>query len=107
MRADLVVERHGLDDVQKLALVLVDALDLDVEKRRGVEPDAQPLVDQRRQPLLVGALDRREALAEGRVVGQRVEADELVDVVEEAVADRFADQLGQAADCTGSASGAA
>ena len=35
MRADLVVERHGLDDVEQLALVFVDALDLDVEHGRS------------------------------------------------------------------------
>ena len=37
MRADLVVERDRLDDVEQLALVFVDALDLDVEQRRGID----------------------------------------------------------------------
>ena len=39
--------------------------------------------------------------------GEAVELGQRVDVVEELVADRLADQLGQAADCTGSASAAA
>ena len=37
MRADLVVERDRLDDVEKLPLVFVDALDLDVEQRGGID----------------------------------------------------------------------
>ena len=46
--------------------------------------------------LLVGALDRGELLAEGGVVGKGVEFLERVDIVEEAVADRLADERGQA-----------
>ena len=38
MRADLVVERDRLEDVEELALVFVDALDLDVEQRRRDRP---------------------------------------------------------------------
>ena len=37
MRADRVVERDRLDDVEQLALVFVDALDLDVEQRVRID----------------------------------------------------------------------
>ena len=45
---------------------------------------------------LVGALHRGEFLAEGGILGQRIETRQQVDVVEEAVADRFARQIGEA-----------
>ena len=43
MRADRVIERDRLEDVEELALVFVDALDLDVEQRVGSTRDAQPV----------------------------------------------------------------
>jgi hypothetical protein len=57
MRADLVVERHGLDDVEQLALVFVDALDLDVEHRGGIDRTPMRLLDEIGEAVLVGALD--------------------------------------------------
>ena len=42
VRADLIVQRHRLDEIEQLALVFVDALDLHVEQ--GVRIDADGLV---------------------------------------------------------------
>ena len=42
VRAEAVVADHDLEHVQQLPLVLVDALDLRVEDRVGVERDARP-----------------------------------------------------------------
>ena len=62
-----------MQHVQVLALVLVDALDLDVEERRRVDRDAGALADAARERLLVGALDRAPSVLEGGVVGERLE----------------------------------
>ncbi|MCY1399398.1 hypothetical protein D9M71_144520 [compost metagenome] len=94
--ADVLVQRHGVQQVEQLALVLVDALDLHVEQRVRVERHAELLLHQRRQahlvvpPLLgeqpaqVAGLDVRLQFAEG---GFRA--------VEDAVAEGFAQQAGQ------------
>ena len=59
--ADRVVERDGLQDVQQLALVFVDALDLHIEHRIRVEPDAHPLPHQPGERLLVVRLTAANA----------------------------------------------
>jgi hypothetical protein len=68
MAADLVIERHRLDQVEQLALVFVDALDLHIEQRVGIEPDAGEL---RRwsQIDLVGALHLGHPLAQRGIAG--------------------------------------
>src|SRR3546814_17601355 len=43
--ADLVVERDGLKEVQELALVLVDPIDLDVQQRPRIDLDPGSLPD--------------------------------------------------------------
>ena len=58
-------------DVQELALVLVNPLDLHVEERGGIDFDSEVTLDRRRQTLLVPLLDGGEFLAEASVVGQR------------------------------------
>ena len=59
-----IVEGDGLEDVHELALVLMDALDLNVEHGCGIEADAHAGHDEIREFLLVAALDGSEALAE-------------------------------------------
>ena len=44
----------------------MDALDLDVEQRVGIDRDAEPVADELGERALVGALDRGEALAGSR-----------------------------------------
>ncbi len=80
----------------KLALVFVDALDLDVEQRRRVDLDAHALAHRIGQPLLVGPLHGGEFLAENRVVGKPVDLLQGFEIVHEAIADGRADQLRQA-----------
>ncbi len=56
-----------MDDVQhveQLPFVLVNALDMDIEKRIAIENLTQRFFDEVRQALLVVALDRPEAFAE-------------------------------------------
>ena len=52
-----------MQDIEQLALVFVDALDLHVEQRIGIEVDAAVGLDQGGQALLVGLLDCVPALA--------------------------------------------
>ena len=44
--ANRLVQRHGVQQVEQLALVLVDPLDLHVEQRRRVDRNPQALVNQ-------------------------------------------------------------
>ena len=52
---DRLVEGDGLEDVEELALVFVDALDLHVEQGGRIDADLEPLGDQPRQGFLVGS----------------------------------------------------
>jgi hypothetical protein len=74
---DAVVQHDDVQDVEKLALVLVDALDLAVEDRIGIDD----LSGRRLEPLgkrnLGLALRVAELLAKTRVTGQRYQLAEL------------------------------
>lgn len=84
---DAVVDVEYLEDVQKLALVGVEALDLHVEDRGRVEHDAGRLLDVGGETVLVGPLGLLHALEEGRVVLERDELLELHGVIEPPVTD--------------------
>ena len=62
-----------MQHVQVLALVLVDALDLDVEQRLRIDHDAGAFANAKRERLLVEPLDRPPSLAKRRVAGVRFE----------------------------------
>ena len=95
LRAHRVVQRDRLQDVQQLPLVLVDALDVDVEQRIRIEADAQALGDDARQRDLVRAPHRGEALAQRGVARERGQRLERVGVVQHLRADRLDDQARQ------------
>ncbi|MNJ64196.1 hypothetical protein D3C77_601390 [compost metagenome] len=59
-----------MQQVEQLALVLVDALDLHIEHRLGVDRGAQALLDQAGQGALAVQALGSELLAEGRLVGE-------------------------------------
>ena len=63
--------------VQKLALVLLQALDLHVEDGVGVEDDALGLLGVKGELLLVGALDLLQTAQHGGVFGVLVQLREL------------------------------
>ena len=67
------VERDDVQHVQMLALVFVDALDLDVEQPGGIELNAGMRADVGGEALLVGQLDRAPVAAERGVIGMRLE----------------------------------
>jgi hypothetical protein len=94
-----VVERDDVKQVQQLALVLVDALDLHVEQRIEVDPErrAAALVltsDGVRQAELVLALRGPPRDAEAGVVRERGELAELRQIGDPPRADRVADEPG-------------
>ena len=94
-RLDLLVARDHAQHVHQLALVLVNALDLHVEHRRQGHVDAGQLLHFGGEPRLVLELDGGPALAEGGVVGERLEARELGRVLDPLVRpQRLGDQRG-------------
>ena len=95
VRADLVIERHRLDDVEQLPLIFMDALDLDVEHRRRVDPRIQPLAQKVGQRRLVRPLYRDEFLLKRRVVGKGIEVAQRFGIVQKRLADRLANKAGQ------------
>ncbi len=95
LRAHRVVQRDRLENVEELPLVLVDALDVDVEQRVGIEAEAQALGDDSREGDLVHAAHGGEPLAERRIVGERHERLEPRRVVLDLGADRLDDELGE------------
>ncbi len=65
------IRSDGLQDVEELPLVLVDALDVDVEQRGRVDLDTCALGDERRERVLCRAALARERLAKRGVIGER------------------------------------
>ena len=94
--ADLVIERHRLDQIEQLALVFMDALDLHIKQCVGIEPDAGEFAQVVRQIDLVGALDLVNPLSKGRIARKFRQAGKLLGLGHEAIADAFADQAGEA-----------
>ena len=81
------VEREDVEHVQVLPLVFVQALDLDVEERLRIHLHAGALLDERGEAALGGELHLAPLLLELRVVRQRLQLAELVEVAQPAVAD--------------------
>ena len=97
LRAHRVVERDRLEDVEELPLVLVDALDVDVEQRVGIEAEAQRA--RRRAARARPCSSRRTAAKRSRndaSSASGTSASSRVGVVLDLGADRVDDELGQA-----------
>src|SRR6185503_2745103 len=81
-----------LKNVEELALVFVNALDLKVEQRFGIDRDVQALVQKPPEALLVGGLDRGEARAKRVVFHEGLEPLQLPKIAEPGIGDAAADQ---------------
>ena len=68
MGVNLVVERNRLKDVEKLALVLMNALDLNVEERTRIDLDEKPVGDDLRERFLVRMPDGGVLFLEAGIV---------------------------------------
>ncbi len=95
---DAVVQMDHMQHVEQLPLVFMDALDLYVEQRVGVEFHAAFGFDERRQAHLVGALDATPLRVKFRVfqVRQRLQFLQLAQVGHPGVADLAADERAHA-----------
>ncbi len=62
-----------MHDIQQLPLVLMNALDLNIEQRGRIHFQLFGLINQRSQLLLVGLFDLHEFLLEGSGPGMRFE----------------------------------
>jgi hypothetical protein len=92
---DAVVERNDVQEVEQLALVLVDALDLHVEHRIGAHGHTCSLVDERNQLPFASVLDLAPAGTEVSVFRERLELLQLVFVRQAGLADLAGDEEGQ------------
>ena len=88
-----VVQRDDVQHVEMLALVLVDALDLDVEHPVRVQLDARRRADVLGQARLVAALDVAPLRAEGGVLDERLQPAQARQVGQPAVTDGAVQQL--------------
>ena len=105
--AHRVIERDRLEYVQELALVFVDALDLDVEHRSRVDLHSGLFRDHGGEPLLVGAFHGEETFLESGIVGEWGKPGKLLDIVQDALAEHLGQERGQTRDWLRTASGAA
>ena len=92
---DAVVQVNHVQHIEQLALVLVDALDLDIEHRGRIEHHAGVMLNHIGQALLVGQANSPPALLEGRIVSQRLELRQALQIGLPAVADRLGEQVSQ------------
>ena len=89
-----VVQRDYMQHVEQLALVFVDALDLDIKQRIRVDRDIKSLLNDFRELYLVDAFDRTERVAELGIVGQFAQLGQLTQVAYPAFADTRSNQSG-------------
>lgn len=82
-RFDGQVPVNDSEDVHLLALVLMDALNLHIEKRGGVDGHASRRLDVLGKSDLVGVLDLRPLLLELLVIHKRFESVELIQILQE------------------------
>lgn len=80
------VSMNDTKDVELLALVLMDSLDLHVEKRRWVHSNAGGSLDELSKSYLVGVLDLGPLLAEFLILSILLELVESCQVLEETIA---------------------
>ena len=90
-----VIQVKDVKDVQGLALIQVDALDLDVEDRVRPHVRIIAVADVTGQDILAFLLDPRQLFLERRVIGKRHEVLELRRRPAPAVPDGFVDERGQ------------
>ena len=87
---------QDVHDVEKLPLVFVDTLDLHVEQRLGADRKALRLPNKPREFFFVGLLDLCELGLERRIVRQRFQPTQLIEIGDPTLPDRLRNQRGQA-----------
>ena len=92
---ELAIQTDDVDEIEMLALVFVQSLDLHIEERIGADADAAAILNDLGEAHFVAAFDVVEALLEGAVGGEFFEAAELRGVFEPAGADGLGDEGGE------------
>ena len=92
---ELAIQTDDVDEIEVLALVLVQTLDLYIEERIRADADAAAILDDLGEAHFVAAFDVVEALLEGAVRGEFFEAAELRGIFEPAGADGLGDEGGE------------
>ena len=92
---DAAIEREDMKQVQVLALVFMQPLDLDIEERGRIDRDAAFIEDDLGQANLVGMFHRHEFVLESGIVGPLLQPAKLVEISRPTVADFRRDQIGQ------------
>ena len=87
---------HDPHDVEQLPLVFMNALDLNVEQRIGIDRGRRRVGDQASEPLFVGAFDGAELLSKCGVGRERLERPEPLEIGDPPITDGRADESGQA-----------
>ena len=90
-----MAQHHDVQGVEQLALVLMQALGLDVEHEVRGNGHVLPALEHVAEGDLVVPLDAGELLAEGGVVPHGQQVAQALGLAEPAVADGVADQAGQ------------
>ena len=84
-----------MEEIEVLAFVFVQALDLHVEHGGGVDLDAALVKDALGEFFFVRVLDRHELLAKGSVIGRRFEFAQQVEIALPSAADGAGDEVGE------------
>ena len=89
------VEGEDVKDVEVLSLVLMDALDLDVEQGVGIDHRPCAILDDFGQAKLVAPLHAAPTLAELRIARARLQPAQRIELGRPGVAELFGDQFGE------------
>src|SRR5262249_19009456 len=92
---DLPISRDRIQNIEQLALIFVNAFDLDIEQRAGVDVQPEALPNYPGEPHLVGTLDRCKTLLQRLVVCLIGEAAQGRRVIEDGRTAYFAQQAGE------------
>src|SRR5262245_36516142 len=90
-----VIKRYDMQDIQVLAFVFMEALDLDIEQARRISLDAGLLQNLRGEHFAALPFDASPLVPEGSIINLGFEAAQCFEVARPAVPDGIADQLRQ------------
>ena len=90
------IKGQDVQEIEVLAFVFVEALDLHVEKSGGIDLDPAVPLDNAGQIDLVGLLDVHESDLEIEVLGEGFQGAKLVEIALPAMADFGGDELAEA-----------
>ena len=97
---------NNVQHVEQLALILMNAFDLDIKQRLRVDGHSRRVLDDDGQPFFVGALDAHEFLLKPRILASGSSALRASRSVIQPVANGLSEQLRQERDWPAATTGA-